>query len=82
MGNLCLTKCTDCFYKKNEIMKESLLNIDTINKDFCGYPFCNTNIKNIDNQTILIEFRNIMYCSENCLKLHKKTKYLGMGWAS
>lgn len=82
MGNLCSRGFTDCFYKKETILKETLLGMDSINKEFCGYPFCNTIISRKNDKDELIAFRNTVYCTEKCLKLHKKNRYLGLGWSN
>ena len=82
MGNYCCRACTDCFYSEKNILKESLLNNDELSTEVCGYPFCNTNMKIIRNDELLVEFRGIIYCSSQCINLHKKLKWIGYGWSN
>lgn len=77
MGNKLCTECMDCIYTEEVIEKDS-----TTNVDFCGHPFCNINLNKLKNNSLLVKFNNIIYCSSNCRKEHKKMGYIGIGWNS
>ena len=75
MGNQCCVECIEYIYNEKPVTKKSIKDLSV-----CGYPFCTTNIVKLKDDSLLVEFNGVIYCSSECRKMHKHTGYICKGW--